>query len=146
MKKTTAVKDKAPLTGCSKDRLIATVQKQRVECKDLEHRLSNSEKEIQSNSIKVNKDLKNDILTILADSDLKSSPHTKLFWEQQKKLLVSPNFGRRYHPHLIRFCLSIHSKSPSVYRELASSGVLVLPSERVLRDYKNFFKPKPGFH
>ena len=79
VKKTTAVKDKAPLTGCSEDRLIATVQKQRVERKDLEHRLSSSEKEIQSNSIKVNKDLENDILTILADSDLKSSSHIKLF-------------------------------------------------------------------
>ena len=29
--------------------------------------------------------------------------------------------------------------------EFVSSGVLVLPSERVLRDYRNFFKPKPGF-
>ena len=77
---------------------------------------------------------------------MKSSPLMDFFWQQQKKLLASSNFGRRYHPHLIRFCLSIHSKSPSVYRELASSGVLVLPSERVLRDYRNFFKPKPGFH
>ena len=67
------------------------------------------------------------------------------FWQQQKKLLSSPKFGRRYHPHLIRFCLSVHAKSPAAYRELASSGVLVLPSERVLRDYRNFFKPKPGF-
>ena len=59
---------------------------------------------------------------------------------------VAPNFGRRYHPHLIRFCLSLHSKSPSAYRELATSGVLILPSERVLRDYRNYFKPKPGFN
>lgn len=146
VKKATAVKDKAPLAGSSKERLIATVQKQRIECKDLEHRLSDLEKEIQSNSIKVDKALETDILSILADSDMKSSPHMNFFWQQQKKLLASSNFGRRYHPHLIRFCLSIHSKSPSVYRELASSGVLVLPSERVLRDYRNFFKPKPGFH
>ena len=62
-----------------------------------------------------------------------------------QKLLASPKFGRRYHPHLIRFCLSVHAKSPSAYRELASSGVLVLPSERVLQDYRNFFKLKPGF-
>ncbi len=77
---------------------------------------------------------------------MKSSPHMNLFWQQQKKLLASPTFGRRYHPQLIRFCLSLHSKSPSAYRELASSGVLVLPSERTLRDYRNFFKPKPGFN
>ena len=76
---------------------------------------------------------------------MKQTLHTKLFWKQQKKLLASPKFGRRYHPHLIRFCLFVHAKSPSAYRELASSGVLVLPSERVLRDYRNFFKLKPGF-
>ena len=48
--------------------------------------------------------------------------------------------GRR----VIRFALSIHSKSPSTYRELRDSGALILQSERVLRDYKNYFKPKPG--
>ena len=103
-------------------------------------------KEIHSNSIEINKALEDDILNILDNNDLSSTPHMNLFWQQQKKLLSSPKFGRRYHPHLIRFCLSLHSKSPSAYRELASSGVLVLPSERILRDYRNFFKPKPGFN
>ena len=87
--------------------LIAAVQKQRIECKDLEHRLSDLEKEIQSNSIKVDKALETDILSILADSDMKSSPHMNFFRQQQKKLPASSYFGRRYHPHLIRFCLSI---------------------------------------
>ena len=68
------------------------------------------------------------------------------FWQRQKKLLSSPTFRRRYHPHLICFSLSVHAKSPAAYRELASSGVLVLPSERVLRDYWNFFIAKPGFN
>jgi hypothetical protein len=45
---------------------------------------------------------------------------------------------------VIRFALSIHSKSPSAYRELRESGALILPSEQVLRDYKNYFKPKAG--
>ncbi len=70
----------------------------------------------------------------------------KVFWEQQRKLLASPKFGRRYHPHVIRFCLSLHAKSPAAYKELRDSGVLVLPSQRTLRDYRNFFKPKPGFN
>ena len=102
--------------------------------------------DILTNSIKIDKTLQNDILGILKEDDLKSSPHMNLFWQQQKKLLASPKFGRRYHPHIIRFCLSLHSKSPSPYRELTSSGVLVLPSERVLRDYRNYFHPKPGFN
>ncbi len=84
------------------------------------------------------------MLNILKGNDLESSPHMNLFWQEQKKLLASPNFGRRYHPHLIRFCLSLYSKSPYAY--LVSSGVLVLLSERVLRDYHNYFKPKSGFN
>ena len=52
--------------------------------------------------------------------------------------------GWRYHPQMIRFALSIHCKSPSAYRELRESGALILPSERVLRDYKNYFKPGAG--
>ena len=47
---------------------------------------------------------------------------------------------------MIIFALSIHGKSPSAYRELRDSGALVLPSERVLRDYKNYFKPKAGIN
>ena len=42
--------------------------------------------------------------------------------------------------------MSVHGKSPSVYRELRDSGALVLPSERILRDYKNYFTPKAGIN
>jgi hypothetical protein len=109
--------------------------------------LTDLEKEIIKNSISVDENLEKDIFSILADrSDEDVSPHMKLFWEQQRKLLQTPTFGRRYQPHLIRYCLSIHAKSPAAYRELRDSGVLVLPSERTLRDYRNFFKPQPGFN
>ena len=70
----------------------------------------------------------------------------KFFWQEQIKLLQSTKMGRRYHPQIIRFALSIHSKSPSAYRELRDGGALVLPSERVLRDYKNYFKLKAGIN
>ncbi len=71
----------------------------------------------------------------------------RVFWEQQQKMLASPKFGKRYLPHIIRFCISIHAKSPeSIYRELRDSGVLVLPSEKTLWDYRNFFTPRAGFH
>ena len=48
----------------------------------------------------------------------------------------------------MRFCLSLHAKSPAAYRELRDSGVLILPSERTLRDYmyRNFFKFQPGLN
>ena len=139
----TSVKEKAPLAGSSKERLIATVKQQRIESKALKEKLLGLENEIERNSITLNEALESDLLSILGNTDLKRTPHMDFFWQQQKKLLSSPKFGRRYHPHLIRFCLSVHAKSPAAYKELASSGVLVLPSERVLRDYRNFFKPKP---
>ena len=82
-------------------------------------------------------------MEIFANSSSEIIPHMKVFWEQQRKLIASPKFGRRYHPHVIRFCLSLHAKSPAAYKELRDSGVLVLPSQRTLRDYRNFFKPKP---
>ena len=62
------------------------------------------------------------------------------------KLLQAKKMGRRYHPQIIRFALSLHGKSAAAYRELRESGALVLPSERVLRDYKNYFKPKAGIN
>ena len=47
---------------------------------------------------------------------------------------------------IIRFCLSLASKSASAYDELRSSNVLTLPSCRTLRDYKNAIKPRAGFN
>ena len=52
--------------------------------------------------------------------------------------------GRRYHPQILRFALSLHGKSAAAYREIEESGAL--SSERVLRDYKNYFKPKAGIN
>ena len=46
---------------------------------------------------------------------------------------------------IIRFCLSLASKSKSGYEELRNSNILVLPSSRTLRDYKNAIAPQTGF-
>lgn len=145
-KEATPVSSKAPLTATGKERLVATIQEQRAVRKQLEERVNQLESEIQKNSINVNEALEKDLLDIYANNTDEVTPHMKVFWEQQRKLLASPKFGRRYHPHIIRFCLSLHAKSPAAYKELKDSGVLVLPSQRTLRDYRNFFKPKPGFN
>ena len=145
-KEALSVPSKAPLTATGKERLVATIQKQRVVCKQMEERIGQLEKEIETNSIAINESLEKDILEIFANNSGEISPHMRVFWEQQRKLLSSPKFGRRYHPHVIRFCLSLHAKSPAAYKELKDSGILVLPSQRTLRDYRNFFKPKPGFN
>ena len=145
VRKALPLKDKAPLSACTKERLVATVQHQRLVSKDLESKAEDLKKEIEENSVAVGEKLEKDLLTILADISLDQSPHVKLFWEQQK-ILLSSSFGHIYHPQLIRFCLSIHAKFPAAYKELRELGILILPSERTLHDYRNFFKPKPGLN
>lgn len=46
---------------------------------------------------------------------------------------------------LIRYCLSLAAKSSSCYEELRNSGILVLPSQRTLQDYRNVITPSVGF-
>ena len=135
---------KAPLSASSVPRLAATISKQRLHCKQLEQRIKKMEEEISSHGIKLSDNLEEDITSILGKNSLECSPHMKLFWEEQKKhCAVSPK-GRRYHPQFVRFCLSLHAKSSSAYRELQE--VIVLPSERTLINYKNVFTPMPGIH
>ena len=47
---------------------------------------------------------------------------------------------------IIRFCLSLASKSASAYDELRNSKVLTLPSRRTLQDYRNAITPSVGFN
>ena len=114
--------------------------------KDLEGHLKELQLKIEQQGISISEGLEKDILKIMGGQSLEATPHMKFFWQEQMKLLQSAKMGRRYHPQVIRFALSIHSKSPSAYRELQDSGALILPSERVLRDYKNYFKPKAGIN
>ena len=73
------------------------------------------------------------------------SPFMKLFWEQQREV-IGKGTGLRYHPMIIRFCLSLAAKSASAYDELHLSNVSTLPTRRTLRDYKNAVKPGSGFN
>ena len=67
------------------------------------------------------------------DNNHKISPFMKLSWEQRKSAF-SKKSVEKYHPMLIRFCLSLATKSGSAYDELRNSNVLVLPNRRALRD------------
>ena len=71
----------------------------------------------------------------------------KLFWEEQQKYLSSSKTSVRYHPMIIRYCLGLAAKSPSVYDEIrydekTNSGFVILPRRRRLRDYKNYIRPQ----
>ena len=46
----------------------------------------------------------------------------------------------------MRVCLSLWNRSPEAYKELRESGVLVLPSGRLLKMYKNSCTQNPGLN
>ena len=114
----------------------ATVKARRLECKQLQDKLQTT---IEENGVGISK---KDLLKIMAAQNLEAFPHMKFFWEERMKRLQANKMGRRYHPQIIRFALSLHGKSPYAYRDLRDSGALSLPSERVLQDSKNYFEPK----
>ena len=51
----------------------------------------------------------------------------------------------RWHPAMIRWCLYLHHKSSGCYSTLRNSGVLTLPSDRTLCDYKHSSTSRIGF-
>ena len=83
---------------------------------------------IDKQGIDVDQELANDFDTIFTNSN-NVTPFMKLFWQQQNELRKKGG-GRnvRYHPMIIRYCLSLLMKSRSAYEELRNSGVLILPS------------------
>ena len=136
---------KAPVASTAPERLKLTLQMQRLKCSELEHQLAEMKQEITNSSVLVDHELSDDLTSIIADCGSGMTPFMNLFWQQQKKLLKSSATGVRYHPMIIRFCLSLAAKSPSCYEELRNSKVLVLPSQRRLRDYRNAIRPQRGF-
>lgn len=134
----------APVSKTAPDRIKLTLRGQRLKCADLERQLNEMKSEIAKSSIEVDHNLSNDVTTILSEAQ-EVTPFMKLFWRQQKKLLQSSPSGVKYHPMVIRYALSLAAKSPSCYEEIRQSKILVLPSQRTLRDYRNYIRPTRGF-
>ena len=140
-------KPKAPVSLTSPLRLKKTLQVQRLKCAQLQKRISEMTVELKKSSCSVDHDLSKDLIQIFSKADQSNvTPFMNLFWQQQQKLFSSNAKGVRFHPMIIRLCLSLAAKSSSCYGELRNSGLLVLPSQRTLRDYRNFVKPKPGYN
>ena len=130
-----------PVSKTLPDRLKLTVREQRLKCADLERQLNEMKSEIAKLSIEVDHNLSNDVPTILSGAH-EVTPLMNLFWQQKKKLLQSSPSGVKYHPMVIRYALSLAAKSPSYYEEIRQSKILVLPSQRTLR---NYIRPTRGY-
>ena len=105
---------------------------------------------ILTDGVKVDDSTNKDLYTIMthnsssilsADEGFKS-----IFWQQQMKAsLAKSKQGIRWHPAIIRWCLYLHHRSSGAYSTLTKSGVIALPSERTLRDYRHFASSTPNF-
>ena len=140
----TPVKDKAPLSNTSHDRLVISLKEKRLECKELKGKVEETRASIRNNSVPIASELHSDLLTILSGQSLDSFPMMKIFWKQQQKAMACGNARQmRWHPMMIRFCLSLAIKPPSAYD--AFQNVPYLPSRRRPRDYENIIRPQAGF-
>ena len=141
----TPAKLKAPLAATDKSRIGAALKAERLKCQQTTAELNKMKLELQRNSVQIDEQLSNDFTKILSDAK-EVTPFMNLFWQQQKEMFkVGNRKNVRFHPMIIRYCLSLYLKSKAAYEELRNSGVLVLPSSRTLIDYKNHITPKVGF-
>ena len=85
-----------------------------LKCKQLEEKIQSIQRELKINNHKVDNGLNEDFIKIISSNSGKRTDFTKLFWEQGKHLFTSPSFWVRYHTFIIRFCLYVAAKSPSV--------------------------------
>ena len=123
-----------------------TIEKHLLRCGQLEREIEMMRKELNKDTITIGHDLSNDLTSILSNANkTEMTPFMNLFWQQQKELFTRNPKGARFHPMIIKFCLSLLSKSRSAYDELRNSNILRLPSARTLIDYKNLIKPGTGF-
>ena len=146
-KNITPAKTNAPISQTSSKCLKVTIQTYRMENKELKMKLGQLQEEISKASLPVSADLSNDFKLIILETDQrKISPSMRLFWEEQQKYLQSSPNNVKYHPMIIRYCLSLASKSAAAYddiryNEKTGTGFVILPSLRRLRDYKNYIQP-----
>ena len=107
---------------------------------------------IDKNGVSVDEEFQTSLETIIAEKAKEITEchppgsFQRLFWEQQQEALKCTDKRQmRWHPMFIKWCLSLKLVSSASYSALRATNVLVLPSERTLRDYTHFVKAKSGF-
>ena len=142
----TPAKLNAPLSETNRSRVNLAMKEQRRKCTEIEEKVSKMQEQINVIGMEVTPVLKNDIHDLMENNLKVASPFMKLFWKEQKKYLSINPKARKYHPIIIRFCLSLAAKSPSAYGEPRNLNILMLPSRGTLRDQKNALRNHAGFN
>jgi len=84
-------------------------------------------------------------MDILNGSDLNPT-HAFFIHQQLKASQARSSSGIRWHPSMIRFALSLHLASPSAYATARDSGMIKLPSQRTLFEYKHLYEANEGIY
>jgi len=125
------------------DRKAALVKVVRMTCtiKDM----------IKKEGITLNEEHEKDISEIVCNSEPNFEPDTPqwLLWQQQKEQASKKDArGMRWHPLIIRWCLSIYHTSPKAYRQMTSKKLqfIKLPHINTLKKFSSFTTPAAGFN
>eukprot|EP00794_Sanderia_malayensis_P001236 gene1236-1360_t len=104
----------APITTTNPQKVRLALKEYRLENKALKQELQVMKREIESKSLPISESLNGDFEHLMSTADKESMPQfMKLFWQEQQKYLRSTQKGIRYHPLIIRYCLSLAAKSPA---------------------------------
>ena len=88
---------------------------------------------------------------IMSSTECTFEPDTPqwLLWQQQKEQAKKKDSrGMRWHPLIIRWCLSIYHTSAAAYRQLTSKKLqfIKLPHTNTLKKFSQFTTPSTGFN
>ncbi|XP_070550148.1 uncharacterized protein [Ptychodera flava] len=137
----------------NREELLAKLDQERKSKKNAKRREETLRMKLQSEFQKFSIEDDRDFCTIFdaVSSDItdkwKDQEDMMILWDSQRKALQSKGpSDRRWHPKVIRVCLSTWTRSPKAYETLRKSGMLILPSGRLLKMYKNSVSQKAGFN
>ena len=109
------------------------------------------QKETEMEGVELSKEQNENLSKVLKENppDLEEGSPAWLLWQQQKEIAEDKDSrGMRWHPLMIRCCLSIYYTSASAYKQLSSNTLsyLKLPHINTLKEYGNFTKPTSDFN
>ncbi|XP_071502692.1 uncharacterized protein [Diadema antillarum] len=140
----------------NKERLSKKLSRSRDKQKGLKKLLSKLEERIESmfdtesrTIVSEDSDAFSQILqkeTSEVHSHFPADTPMRVLWDEQVKRVNTHPQAMRWHPSILRLCIALEAKSPAAYDLLQSSGVLVLPHKRTLKQYTKFTTSEPGFN
>ena len=116
----------------------------------LKSEIQNLQYKISKSYMKGDDGLSADLIKIMSSVDKSELPPFMEFFREKQKCLNVSWKTTHYHPMIIRYCSALQAKSAAAYNEIpyekTGTGFVVLPSQRRLRDYKNYIHPKQRFN